>query len=129
MESTISKTGRYLYAVPFGIFGIFHFMMAGNMAGMVPIPGGIIWVYLTGVALLAASISMIIEKKTRLACLLLGVMLLIFVVSIHLPGAMSEDQMASQQSMTNGLKDLALAGAAFFIGGTYSDDSTGTEEA
>jgi len=31
-----SKIGRYLYALPFGVFGILHFVNAGQMAGMVP---------------------------------------------------------------------------------------------
>lgn len=124
MDSPISKAGRYLYAIPFGIFGIFHFMMAGDMAGMVPIPGGIFWVYLTGIALLAACVSFVIEKKVRLAGILLGVMLLIFVVSIHIPGAMAEDPAAAQNATTSALKDLALAGAAFLLAGMYGDEKT-----
>lgn len=124
MNSTLSKTGRYLYAIPFGIFGIFHFMMAGDMAGMVPFPGGVFWVYLTGIALLAACISFVIEKKVRLAGILLGIMLLIFVFSIHIPGAMAEDPAAAQNATTSALKDLALAGAAFLLAGMYNDEPT-----
>lgn len=116
----LSTIGRYLYALPFAIFGIFHFMNAGQMAGMVPIPGGQIWVYLTGLAMLAASISIIIETKVRLACILLGVLLLIYVLSIHLPGVIGGEM---QPSMTNLLKDLALAGGAWFIAGSYEEDS------
>lgn len=123
MNDLLGKIGRYVYAVPFGIFGIFHFMNANAMAGMVPIPGGVFWIYLTGAALLAASISIIIEKYTRLACMLLGVMLLIFVLSIHLPGVMGGEM---QPSMTNLLKDLALAGGAWILAGNYSEQSSGT---
>lgn len=115
----LSTIGRYLYALPFAVFGIFHLMNAGQMAGMVPIPGGVFWVYLTGIAFLAVSVSLIIEMKVRLACILLGVMLLIFVLTIHVPGVMGEEM---QPSMTNLLKDLALAGAAWFIAGTYEED-------
>ena len=66
-----TTVARYLFALPFGIFGVIHFIQGSNMAGMVPIPGGVIWVYVVGVALLAACVSIIIEKHTRLACLLL----------------------------------------------------------
>ncbi|MFU8812317.1 MAG: DoxX family protein [Balneolaceae bacterium] len=128
MDTFLSKGGRFLYALPFGIFGLFHFMMASDMAMMVPLPGGVFWVYLTGVALLAACVSFIIEKQVRLAGLLLGIMLLIFVVSVHVPGAMGEDQMASQNAMMAALKDLALAGGAFFIASTYSDSSASSNE-
>lgn len=125
MDALLKQGGRYLYAVPFAIFGLFHLMNAGDLAGMVPFPGGVFWVYLTGIAFLAASLSFIIKKKVRLAGLLLGIMLLIFVLSIHVPAVVGEgDQMA----MTNLLKDLALAGGAWFIASTYEDDSAGAIE-
>jgi len=120
MSMLTSTIARWLYALPFGIFGLMHFMAAGDMAGMVPIPGGVFWVYLTGAALIAACVSFIIEKQTRLAGLLLALMLIIFVLSIHLPNVMGGDQ-ASMSSM---FKDLALAGAALFIAGNYTDKET-----
>lgn len=108
-----TNIGRVLYALPFAVFGIFHFMNANAMSGMVPIPGGVIWVYLTGVALIAAAVSILIKKQTTLATLFLGVMLLIFALSIHLPTVLGGDQNA----MPNLLKDIALAGAAFYMSG------------
>jgi putative oxidoreductase len=107
--------GRYVFALPFLIFGVFHFMNASNMAGMIPgwLPGGVIWVYLTGLALIAASVSMMIKVMDQLASFLLGVMLLIFVLVLHLPGALEGDQ----ASTTNLLKDLAMAGGAWLYAG------------
>ena len=122
MNVLTDKVGPILYALPFAFFGLFHFMNAGQMAGMVPIPGGVFWIYLTGVALLAASISILIEKKTKLACVLLGVMLVIFALSIHLP-AVIESGGEDAASMTNLLKDLALAGGAWVLGGNYKSET------
>ena len=34
--NNLDKIGKILFALPFGIFGIFHFMGADNMAGMIP---------------------------------------------------------------------------------------------
>lgn len=116
----IEKVGRYLFALPFGIFGLFHFMNAGQMAGMVPIPGGVFWVYLTGIALLAACISILFEKKARLACILLGVMLLIFVLTIHLPGVLGE---GGQTAMTMLLKDTVMAGGAWVLAGQFTSNT------
>ncbi len=116
-----STLGRYLYALPFGVFGILHFVNAGQMAGMVPIPGGVFWVYLTGLAMLAACISILIEQKVRLATILLGVMLIIFVLSIHLPAVIGGEM---QSSMPNLLKDLALAGGAWVIAGQAEGEVT-----
>jgi putative oxidoreductase len=107
----ITKQGKLLFALPFAVFGIMHLMMGANMAGMVPsfIPGGVLWVYLTGIALIAAPVAILMNKMAKLASFLLGVMLLIFALSIHLVAVLGGDQM----SMGNLLKDLALAGAAF----------------
>lgn len=121
MDVLTDKAGRFLYGIPFALFGLFHFMNAGQMAGLVPIPGGVFWVYLTGAALLAASISILIEKKTKLACVLLGVMLVIFALSIHLP-AVIESSGGDATAMTNLLKDLALAGGAWVLGGNYGNE-------
>lgn len=114
-----STAGRFIYAIPMALFGAFHFMNASNMAGMVPgwIPGGVFWVYLTGAALLAAAVSIMIQKKSSLATLLLAVMLGVFALTIHLPGAADGDQL----STTMFLKDMALAGAALFMSGMFKD--------
>ena len=118
--NAITNLGKYLYAAPMAIFGLFHFMGAEQMAGMVPIPGGVVWVYITGVALLAAAVSMFIGKMDKLASVLLAVMLLIFALSLHLKGAMGGDQMAT----TMFLKDMALAGGALmYAKGLAKDDA------
>ena len=115
MDNFNKVAGRYVFAIPFLIFGVFHFMNAGDMAGMIPgwLPGGVFWVYLTGLALIAASVSMMIKVMDQLASFLLGVMLIIFVLLLHLPGALEGDQM----STTNLLKDLAMAGGAWLYAG------------
>ena len=104
--------GKYLFAVPFLIFGIFHFMDGQSMAGMVPgfIPGGLFWVYLTGLALIAAAVSIFVDKQVRLAMQLLALMLIIFVLSIHLPATLND-----MSAAPNLLKDIALAGGALLI--------------
>jgi|AntRauTorcE11898_2_1112593.scaffolds.fasta_scaffold06503_2 uncharacterized membrane protein YphA (DoxX/SURF4 family) len=126
MNNVWHTIGRIIYGLPFIIFGIFHFLNGADMAGYVPgfIPGGAFWVYLTGAALIAAGISILIQKMTRLACILLGVMLLIFVLTIHLPAVINAaDMQAMQQAMPSLLKDLALAGAAWFMAGNYGSES------
>lgn len=117
MKLLTTTVARYVFAIPFGIFGLLHFMNASAMAGMVPLPGGVFWVYLTGLALLAACISIIIQKYTRWACLLLALMLIIFVLTLHLPGVFNEATM--QASMPSLLKDTALAGGALILADKY----------
>ncbi len=119
--NAIFGLGRYLYALPLAVFGLFHFMNAKDMAGMVPIPGGVFWVYLTGAGLLAAAVAILIGKLDKLATALLGLMLIIFALSIHLPGVMSSSGQ-DPASMGNLLKDLALGGAAWMYAANMAKD-------
>lgn len=120
--NNLDKIGKIVFALPFGVFGLMHFMAGDAMAGMVPsfLPGGVFWVYLAGAALLAACISLLIGKMTKMASLLLAALMLIFVLTIHLPGVMAGGD-AAQMSMSGLLKDLALAGAALFISSKSTD--------
>ncbi|MEX2467088.1 MAG: DoxX family protein [Gemmatimonadota bacterium] len=123
----LPTVGRYLYAIPMAIFGIFHFMNGSAMAGMVPVPGGVLWVYLTGAALIAAGVSISIDKHAVLATRLLALLLLSFAVTIHLMGVLNAaDAMAMQSSMSSMLKDTALAGGALVLSGVF-DRQSGAE--
>lgn len=89
------------------------------MAGAVPgfIPGGVCWVYFTGLAFILAALAIIIGRKARLAGILLGILLLLFVLLIHVPAYLHAPDAASKMMpMVNILKDTGLAAAAFFIG-------------
>ncbi len=121
MENPFTKTGRIVFGVVFGIFGLLHLMNASQMAGMVPswVPGGIFWVYLTGLAMLAAGISLDIEKQVELSTLLLAILLVIYVLTIHLPGVIGGDMM----HFPGVLKDTALAAASLYISGIYRSTS------
>lgn len=115
------RVGRLLFALPFGIFGIIHFMMGRDMAGMVPafIPGGIVWVYLVGVALLGACFSFVTQVRVKEAALLLALVLLVFVGTVHVPGVIAD----TPNALFNLLKDTSLAGGALLMAGLYADES------
>mgnify|MGYP006883065791 FL=1 len=118
--NNFKSIGRYLFTVPFALFGLMHLMMANDMAGMVPtwLPGGVFWVYLTGLALIAAGVSFVIQKHTYLAGLLTAALMLVFVLTIHLPGVIGGNMMA----MSGLLKDLGLAGGALMLASNYQQD-------
>ncbi len=121
MEILTKTIGRFLFAIPFLVFGVFHFMDGSGMVGMVPgwVPGGLFWVYLTGIALIAAAISIMLRMMDYLAAVLLGILLLIFVLTIHLPAVAG----GNDGQMPSLLKDLALAGAAWFYAGYAAKDA------
>ncbi len=121
MEILTKTVGRFLFGIPMLLFGVFHFMDGSGMVQVVPawIPGGLFWVYLTGIALIAAGISILFRMMDYLAAVLLGVLLLIFALTIHLPAVAG----GNDAQMPNLLKDLALAGAAWFYAGYAAKDA------
>lgn len=115
--NAVLNLGKYLFALPFIVFGIFHFMSADAMAPMAF--GQPILVYVSGLGLVAAGVSILIGKMDKLATVLLGVMMLLFVFLVHLNGAMAGDQNATVAL----LKDFALAGAAWMYATTSAKDN------
>lgn len=116
--------GKYLFAVPFAVFGIMHLMNADEMAGMAPFGGSVI-VYITGLCLIAAAVSIIIGKYDKLASALLGLFLLLTALLIHAKGlSNAADAGASAAAMSGLLKDLMLAGAAWMYAASLSKDNS-----
>jgi putative oxidoreductase len=107
---------RVIFAIPFAVFGVMHLMAADKMQGMVPsyVPGGVIWVYITGVLLILGAAGFIINRSVRIAAYLLGALMLIFILTIHLPVVMGGDQ----NGMGSLLKDLSMMASALYIGGS-----------
>jgi putative oxidoreductase len=118
MQLPILLIGRILFMVPFLMLGLNHFIYADAMAGAVPtwVPGGKIWVYLTGIFNIAGAVAIVSGFKARLAGLLLAILLLSYVLTVHLPGMTgAADQGAAMNAMVNLLKDLGLAGGALIF--------------
>lgn len=111
--------GKYVFATVFLVFGALHFMNGDAMAGMVPasIPGGVMWVYLTGLAHIAFAVAIYTGRYAKLACQLMALMLIIFVALVHLPAAMGGDMTAPG----NVLKDLGLAAGALILGNSFNE--------
>jgi len=65
----LTTVGRILFALPFAIFGLNHFLMVDFFTGMLNsfIPGTSFTIVLTGIALIAASVSIIIKKYIKLS--------------------------------------------------------------
>ncbi|MBD3241974.1 MAG: DoxX family protein [Chitinivibrionales bacterium] len=114
---TLTSVGRIAYALPFGVFGIIHLISAGAMAAVVPdwIPGSVLWVILSGLALLAACVAIASQRYVWQAALGLAALLGLFIVTVHLPGLFDPPRM--RLALTSLLKDTALAGAALIIAG------------
>ncbi len=120
MRFLTTTVARILYALPFTVFGVMHFMNAQTMKNYVPtyFPLPKLLVYFTGAAMIAASVSIVTKIQARLACLLLALLLGIFVVTMHVPGLFNPKM--THMALTSLLKDTSLAGAALLLAGIFS---------
>jgi uncharacterized membrane protein len=112
--------GRLFYAIPMAVFGTEHFCFPEEIGGMVPswIPVHPFWVYLVGVALIAAALSITVKRQAWLAATLLGIMLCLFVVLISAPAVVANPRDRFTWAVT--LRDLAFSGGAFAFAGTQT---------
>lgn len=118
----MTSIGRILYAIPFALFGINHFLMTDYYVGMLTsfIPMGAYTIILTGILLIAASISIISKKLVRLSTILLAILLFLFIVTIHIPHLFQDtDKTATIIAL---LKDVSLMGGSMMIAGIYSEE-------
>ena len=95
------------------------------MNGMVPeyMPAPTVFVYLSGLGLVGAAVSMYIGKYDKLGTTLLGIMLILIALMVHLPGVMAGGE--DPGPMSNLLKDLGLAGAALMYAQNMARDNSG----
>jgi hypothetical protein len=120
MELLTGVVGRIIFTIPFLAFGVRHLMYASMMAGLVPVPGGVIWVYITGIAMIAASVAAITGIQGKNAMLLLALMLLVFAVGVQLPAMLSSDPMIKMGGTVSFYKDLGLMGGALILAGVFA---------
>ena len=117
-ESLVSRIAVTILAIVMAVFGSYHFLNAREMIVFVPdfLPGGIIWVYLVGIAFIVAALSFFTHRYMKFAGYMLGVILIIFVLTLHLPNWLnSGDKEMRNLALTNLLKDSAIAAFALYI--------------
>lgn len=116
IQTLTGTVARFVFALPFLLFGLNHFVNAEQMVPMVPIPGGFFWIYLTGAALMGAAVALMFNKLRLWAGIGLAVLLATFALGVHLPVVLAEGA-AAMDSVVALLKDTALAGAALYLAG------------
>ena len=120
----ITTLGRVLFAIPFALFGINHFLMTDYYLGMLTsfIPLGAYTIILTGIMLITASISIITKKFVKFSTLMLAVLLFIFIVTIHIPHLIDgSDRTITLIAL---LKDISLMGGSLLVAGIYSEEKS-----
>lgn len=118
----LTTIGRILFAIPFALFGINHFLMLDYYLGMLTsfVPLGPYTIILTGIMLIAASISIITKILVKFSTLMLAMLLFIFIVTIHIPHLISDADKTI--TIIGLLKDISLMGGSLMISGIYSEE-------
>lgn len=124
-EETISRLSIILLALVMAVFGVYHFMYPQNLIAYVPsfLPAaGNLWVYIPGAAFILAAIAFITNRMVKAAGYLLAILLVIFILTIHVPGIMhAGDPSVRQGEFMNMLKDAAIAAFAMHIAANSSN--------
>ena len=113
------KTGLLLFALAMAVFGVQHFIYAKYVATLVPgwIPMHLFWAYVVGIALIAAAVAMVINKMARMACILLGLMIFLFVILIDIPSIINHPHEGGR--ITDTFKEVGLGSCAFILSSAF----------
>jgi uncharacterized membrane protein len=105
----------------FGAFlslcGVQHFVHAAFVATLVPawIPGAPFWASFAGLALIAGGVGVVMPATARLAGLLSGAMIFVWVIVLHFPRAFDATTRSSNET-TAVFEALAMSGIGLLIG-------------
>ena len=118
----ITTIGRILFALPFAIFGINHFVQKEYYLGMLTsfIPLGAYTIILTGIMLIVASISIMTKKFVKFSTVMLAILLFTFILTIHIPHLFSDSD--KTVTIIALLKDISLMGGSLMIAGIYNEE-------
>lgn len=111
----LSPLGPLFLATFLILGGIQHFVYLDFVTKLVPswIPSPQLWVYFTGAALIAGGVGILIPKTERLAAMMTGIMILLWVVLLHIPRAVADPHAAGETSGV--FEALAFSGIAFIL--------------
>ena len=123
----LAVIGRILFALPFLVMGLNHFFMTDLLVGMMSsfIPGGGFTILLTGLIMIAASISIMLNKFVKIACYSIAGLLFLFITTIHIPGLFTANW---QLSLIELVKDMGLLGGSILIAAYFGSSEPETEE-
>ena len=117
----LAKKLRPLSWIFLGVFlvvcGVQHFVYAGFVDTLVPAwipPGPRFWTCFSGIALVVGGLGLALPKTARLAALLVGIMIFLWVILLHIPLTVEKKNLFEFDGV---LEALALSGAAFMLVG------------
>lgn len=113
------KLGRVCYGVALPGFGVLHFIYSAYVSAAIPgwIPGPQFWTYATGLAHIAAGLSIVTGVLARLGATLLAVMFGSWVLLLHAPRVAARPH--DRNEWASLLIALAMCGGACVVAAAY----------
>ena len=109
--------GPFFFCTTMIAYGYAHFLYTQPISTLVPswIPGHIFWTYFAGVALMASGIAIVLRIKIKIAAMLLGIMIFLWLIMLHIPLAVADPPGQNANSIISAFSALAFSGIAFMI--------------
>jgi hypothetical protein len=111
----VPTLGKFLYSIPLMVFGIQHLIYTAFLAQLVPswIPGSSFWVCATGLALVAAAISITFKWKDHWSTVLTGSVITLWIFVLHIPNLVANPK--DEYEWTNLFQAIAIGVTAFVL--------------
>jgi hypothetical protein len=115
--------GPWFFSTTMILFGVCHLLYTEGIASMVPswIPWHFFWTYFSTAALISAGVSIVLKVWIKMSSLLLGIMIFIWFVLLHVPGAIKQPFADKGNLVFSAFSALAFSGIALVISGVNSD--------
>src|SRR5687767_1898162 len=117
--------GGTLLGLGLAAIGFQYLILADFIAELSPAPAGLparaFWATLAGLALVIASIAVVVRARLRTAALALAVVLFLIVLALHLPNVIAKPTRGG--AWTPAMELVALGGAALMLMGMSVGDS------
>lgn len=115
LSNILADVGRVFFCTTIILFGCNHF--AYDLSGMVPKWFWIraFWSYFAGTALIGAGLSILFKIFMKPVALLLAVMLLLWVMFVHMPGAIANPSLDRGNLIVSAFDALMFSGTALLL--------------
>ena len=115
--------GRVFAASALACFGAEHMLNIGAFSQAVPhwLPFHAFWIVFFGLALFASALSLVLNKWVRLSATLTAIMFVIFVLTLHLPGAVASPHDRFRWTVV--LRETSFAAGFLAFAGAHSPRS------
>ena len=117
----LTTIGSILFSIMIVVFGIEHFLYAEFVKTLVPnwIPGALFWTYFAAVALVGSGSAILFQTRSRLAAMLLGIMIFLWTLMLHIPRAAVAPATDKGNELTSVFEALGFSGIAILIALSY----------